>query len=88
MLMLTTHPSSVVQKRDLHVGGLGFGASGALAAITDPIREPSDPWLEAAHDAMHDADDYVHERPPWVALTFVALLGLTAGLLLSRRASS
>jgi ElaB/YqjD/DUF883 family membrane-anchored ribosome-binding protein len=87
MLMLTTHPSSVIQKRDLHVGGLGFDASGALAAITDPIREPSDPWLEAAHDAMHDADDYVHERP-WVALTLVALLGLTAGLLLARRTSS
>jgi ElaB/YqjD/DUF883 family membrane-anchored ribosome-binding protein len=87
MLMLTTPPNSVVQKRDLHVGGLGFGASGALAAITDPIREPSDPWLEAAQDAMQDADDYVHERP-WVAMTFAALLGLTAGLLLARRASS
>jgi ElaB/YqjD/DUF883 family membrane-anchored ribosome-binding protein len=86
--MLTAHPSSVFQKRDLHVGGLGFSASGALAAVTDPM-EPSDPWpasdswLERARSAAADADDYVHENP-WAALAVVALVGLAAGYLLAQ----
>jgi ElaB/YqjD/DUF883 family membrane-anchored ribosome-binding protein len=82
--MLTTHPSSVVQKRDLHVGGLGSSASGALAAVTDPARDAADSWLVRARDVVRDADDYVHNNP-WAALAVVALVGLTAGFLLSRR---
>jgi ElaB/YqjD/DUF883 family membrane-anchored ribosome-binding protein len=85
--MLTTHPSSVVQKRDLHVGGLGLGASGALAAVTAPVRDATDSWLERARDMARDADDYVHDSP-WAALAIVGLVGLTAGFLLSRRISS
>jgi hypothetical protein len=81
--MLTAHPSSVFQKRDLHVGGLGFGASGALAAVTDPIVQASDSWLDRARRAAFDADDYVHENP-WAALAVVAVAGLAAGYLLSR----
>jgi ElaB/YqjD/DUF883 family membrane-anchored ribosome-binding protein len=91
--MLTTHPSSVVQKRDLHVGGLGLNASGALAAVTDPVRDAADSWfvrdaadslLERVRDAVHEADDYVH-RSPWAALAIVALVGVTVGFALSRR---
>jgi ElaB/YqjD/DUF883 family membrane-anchored ribosome-binding protein len=82
--MLTTHPSTGVQKRDLHVGGLGADASGALAAVTDPMRDVADSWLVRARDAARDADDYVHGNP-WAALAVVGLLGLTAGYLLSRR---
>jgi ElaB/YqjD/DUF883 family membrane-anchored ribosome-binding protein len=83
-MMLTTSPSSVVQKRDLHVGGLGSSASGALAAITDPVFDAANPWLVRARDAVRDADDYVHDNP-WAALAVVALVGLSAGYLLSRR---
>ena len=83
--MLTTHPSSVVQKRDLHVGGLGASASGALAAVTDPVGDLADSWLKKAQDAARDAEDYVHDNP-WAALAVVAVVGLTAGYLLSRRA--
>jgi ElaB/YqjD/DUF883 family membrane-anchored ribosome-binding protein len=82
--MLTTDPSSVFQKRDLHVGGLGSSASGALAAVTDPVRDAADSWLEKVRDAVQEADDYVH-RNPWAALAIVALVGVTVGFALSRR---
>ena len=82
--MLTTDPSSVVQKRDLHVGGLGLSASGALAAVTDPEVDAVDSWFIRARDVARDADEYLH-RSPWAALAIAALVGLTAGFLLSRR---
>lgn len=86
-MILTTHPSSIVQKRDLHVGGLGSSASGALAAIADPVRSTADSWLARTRDVVRNADDYVHDYP-WAALAIVALVGVTAGYLLSRRAGS
>ena len=82
--MLTTHPSSVFQKRDLHVGGLGSSASGALAAVTEPVRDGVDSWLARARDAAQEAEDYVRDNP-WAALAAAALLGLAAGYLLSQR---
>ncbi len=85
--MLTTHPSSVLQKRDLHVGGLGSEPSGALAAVTDPFADLADSWLAKARDAVREADDYVHNNP-WAAIAVVACLGVAAGLLLSRGARS
>jgi ElaB/YqjD/DUF883 family membrane-anchored ribosome-binding protein len=82
--MLTAPTSSVEQKRDLHVGGLGASASGALAAVTEPAVDLADAWLARARHTAQAADDYVRERP-WSALAVVALLGLAAGFLLSRR---
>ena len=82
--MLTTHPSSVVQKRDLHVGGLGLSASGALAAVTDPVEDAADPWVDRVRAAVIEVDDFVHDNP-WAALAVVALVGAAAGYLLSRR---
>jgi ElaB/YqjD/DUF883 family membrane-anchored ribosome-binding protein len=82
--MLTTHPSSVVQKRDLHVGGLGSSASGALAAVTDPLRDAADSWLERARDVAQEADEFLR-RNPLASLAIAALAGLAAGYLLSRR---
>ena len=82
--MLTALTSSVEQKRDLHVGGLGASASGALAAVTEPAVDLADAWLARARHTAQAADDYVRERP-WSALAVVALLGLAAGFLLSRR---
>jgi ElaB/YqjD/DUF883 family membrane-anchored ribosome-binding protein len=82
--MLTTHPSSVFQKRDLHVGGLGSSASGALAAVSEPMRDAADSWLERARDVAQDADDYVRDNP-WAALALAALVGLAAGYLLAQR---
>jgi ElaB/YqjD/DUF883 family membrane-anchored ribosome-binding protein len=83
-MMLTTHPSSVFQKRDLHVGGLGSSASGALAAVADPMMDAADSWVDRLRGAVNDADDYVHDNP-WTALAVVALLGVATGYLLSRR---
>jgi ElaB/YqjD/DUF883 family membrane-anchored ribosome-binding protein len=82
--MLTAHPNSVVQKRDLHVGGLGASASGALAAVADPLRDAADSWLERARDVAQDADDYLRNNP-LAALAVAALVGLAAGYLLARR---
>ena len=82
--MLTTHPSSVFQKRDLHVGGLGSSASGALAAVTEPARDAADSWLVTARDVAQEADDFVRANP-WAALAVAALVGLAAGYLLSQR---
>jgi ElaB/YqjD/DUF883 family membrane-anchored ribosome-binding protein len=83
-VMLTADPSSVVQKRDLHVGGLGAGASGALAAVTDPLAEGVDSWVRRARDTVREADYFVHDQP-YAALAVVGLLGLAAGYLLARR---
>ncbi|HEY1315282.1 MAG TPA: hypothetical protein VGE92_15480 [Steroidobacteraceae bacterium] len=82
--MLTAPPSSVVQKRDLHVGGLGANAVGALAAVTDPAGEAAQTWLRRTRDAVRDADDFVHDNP-WAALGIVAVLGVAAGYLLAQR---
>ena len=82
--MLTTHPSSLVQKRDLHVGGLGAGVSGALAAVADPMHDAAASWGRRARNAAREADDFIHESP-YAALAVVGLLGLAAGYLLSRR---
>jgi ElaB/YqjD/DUF883 family membrane-anchored ribosome-binding protein len=83
-MMLTSHPSSVFQKRDLHVGGLGSSAAGALAAVADPMMDVADSWVHRLRGAVADADDYVHDNP-WAALAVVALAGMAAGFLLSRR---
>jgi ElaB/YqjD/DUF883 family membrane-anchored ribosome-binding protein len=83
-MMLTTHPSSVVQKRDLHVGGLGLSASGALAAVTDPVVDAADSWVDRLRTVAIEVDDYVHDKP-WAALAVAALVGAAAGYLLSRR---
>jgi ElaB/YqjD/DUF883 family membrane-anchored ribosome-binding protein len=82
--MLTAHPSSVEQKRDLHVGGLGADAAGVLAAVADPAAEAAQTWLRRTRDAVRDADDFVHENP-WAALGIVAVLGVAAGYLLAQR---
>ena len=81
--MLTTHPGSVVQKRDLHVGGLGAEAAGVLAAVTDPAADRIYSWRDRARSAAMDADGYVRVHP-WAALTAVAAVGLAAGYLLAR----
>ncbi len=82
--MLTAHPSSFDQKRDLHVGGLGANPSGALAAVTDRLPEGPEAWLRAARNAARDADSFVRANP-WVSLAVIALAGLAAGYLLSQR---
>jgi hypothetical protein len=80
--MLVSPSSSVAQKRDLHVGGLGSGGAGA-PAIIDPMIEAAG-WLHQSKKAARNADEYVHTNP-WTVLALVALAGLAAGLLLSQR---
>ena len=82
--MLTTDPNSIVQKRDLHVGGLGATVSGPLAAVADQVNDAALSWAERAQHAARDADDFVHDNT-YAALAVVGLLGLAAGYLLARR---
>jgi ElaB/YqjD/DUF883 family membrane-anchored ribosome-binding protein len=85
--MLTTRPDSIEQKRDLHVGGVGAGAVSTLAAVTDPMSDAAQSWLDGARRAVRDADDYVRDNP-WQALAVVALIGVAAGFLLARSSQS
>ncbi len=82
--MLTTLSSAGTQKRDLHVGGLGKSAGNPIAAVTQNAQDAADSWLDKARTAARDADDYVHGSP-WQAIAVAAVVGLTAGYLLSRR---
>jgi hypothetical protein len=81
--MLTAHPSTVVQKRDLHVGGLGAsrrGSSASLAPVSEAFIDQADSWLDRAREA----ETFIR-RNPWTAVALVGLLGLAAGFALSRR---
>lgn len=86
--MHTAKYNTVAEKRDLHVGGLGAGASGALAAVVDPLADSimgvSGAWMRKVKGAARSADDYVRTSP-WQAIGLIALVGLAAGYLLSRR---
>lgn len=83
--MLTAHPNTIVQKRDLHVGGLGMNPSGTLVAVTDRIFDADGTWLDRARDAVRDTDDFVKANP-WAALAVMAAVSFAAGYYLSRRA--
>ena len=82
--MLVTPSSSVVQKRDLHVGGLGSGAAGASATIVDPMIEAAGSWLYRGKRAARNTDEFVRTNP-WAALAIVALAAVAAGLWLAHR---
>jgi ElaB/YqjD/DUF883 family membrane-anchored ribosome-binding protein len=86
--MMTSRNSAIAEKRDLHVGGLGPSASAGLATIIEPLTDPmanaSERWLRLARDAARRADDSIRDNP-WAAVGVVALVGLAAGYLLSRR---
>jgi len=81
--MLVSPSSSVAQKRDLHVGGLGAGGAGAPSTVIDPMIEAAG-WLRRGRKAARNADEYVRMNP-WTALALVALAGVAAGLLASQR---
>jgi ElaB/YqjD/DUF883 family membrane-anchored ribosome-binding protein len=79
--MLTAHPSTVVQKRDLHVGGLGASHRVSSAApVSEAFIDQADSWLDRAREA-----EIFIRRNPWTAVALVGLLGLAAGFALSRR---
>jgi ElaB/YqjD/DUF883 family membrane-anchored ribosome-binding protein len=82
--MLTALPNTMNQKKDLHVGGLGMGTSGTLAAVTDRVFDTKDTWLDKARDAARDTDDFVKGNL-WAALAVMAALSFAAGFYLSRR---
>jgi ElaB/YqjD/DUF883 family membrane-anchored ribosome-binding protein len=82
--MLTVHPNTTNQKRDLHVGGLGMSTSGTLAAVTDRILDAEETWLDRARDAARQTDNFVKGNP-WAALAVMAAASFAAGFYLSRR---
>ena len=82
--MLTAHPNTIIQKRDLHVGGLGMSRSGTFGAVTDRVFDAEDTWLDKARDALRDTDDFVKGNT-WAALAVMAAVSFAAGFYLSRR---
>jgi len=81
--MLTAHPSTVVQKRDLHVGGLGSSrrvSAASTAALSEAFIDQADSWLDRAREA-----ELFIRKNPWTAVALVGLVGLAAGFALSRR---
>lgn len=81
---MITSARPAAEKRDLHVGGLGYDPSGALAAVVEPLVDASENWVQKARELIATADDYVRANP-WQAIGAVALIGVTAGFLLARR---
>jgi ElaB/YqjD/DUF883 family membrane-anchored ribosome-binding protein len=82
---MLTSPNGAAAKKDLHVGGLGAGATGALASVIDPLVEASETWVRRAREAVSSADDYVRNNP-WQAIGVVAMVGVTLGFLVARSA--
>lgn len=81
---MITSARPATEKRDLHVGGLGYDPSGALAAVVDPLVDASENWVQKARELIDTADEYIRDNP-WQAIGAVALLGVTVGFLLARR---
>ena len=76
-------------KKDLHVGGFDAVSSGnvpstTLASMIDPLVDASENWADKAREFVSSADDYVRNNP-WQALGVMAILGVTLGVLMSRR---
>jgi hypothetical protein len=84
--MLTSHSNSFVQKRDLHVGGLGSSGSDGSAMLIDPAIELTGSWLHRSKAAVRNANGHVRTNP-WTALALVALAGVALGYWLSERSS-
>jgi ElaB/YqjD/DUF883 family membrane-anchored ribosome-binding protein len=81
---MITSARAATEKRDLHVGGLGYDPSGALAAVVDPLVDASQNWVQKARELIDTADEYVRDNP-WQAIGAVALIGVAVGFLLARR---
>ena len=82
--MLTAHPSTVFQKRDLHIGGLGSSrvdTPALVAANSELLLDRANSWLNKARDL----EDFIRANP-WTAIALAGLAGLAAGVALSRRA--
>jgi ElaB/YqjD/DUF883 family membrane-anchored ribosome-binding protein len=84
--MVTAPLSSVVQKKDLHIGGLGAEATGTLASVTDAVPDMAESWVRWARGAAREADDFLRSNP-WTALAAAAAAGVAAGYLLSQQRS-
>jgi ElaB/YqjD/DUF883 family membrane-anchored ribosome-binding protein len=82
--MLTAHPSTVLQKKDLHVGGLGLTARANASAprgyVADDLNDSAQSWVDRARNA-----EVFIRTNPWTAVALVGLVGLAAGVALARR---
>ena len=80
---MMTSPNGAAAKKDLHVGGVGVTAGGALASVIEPLVDASENWVRKARDFVGTADDYVRNNP-WQAIGVMAMMGVTLGYFLSR----
>lgn len=82
--MIAAHPRLGLQKRDLHIGGVGSSALGAPVVVIDPMMEAAGSWRHKGKNAARNTDDFVRSNP-WTVLALAAAVGLAAGYLLSQR---
>ena len=82
--MLTAHPNSFAQKRDLHVGGRGAGNSNSMTALSFPVLDEPTLLAKTAKNVLREVDGYVRENP-WPTIAVLTTLGLLAGFALARR---
>jgi hypothetical protein len=59
---------------------------GSIAAAAEALIESAGTWVTKAKAAARSADDFVHASP-WQAIGAVALVGIAAGYLASRRSA-
>jgi ElaB/YqjD/DUF883 family membrane-anchored ribosome-binding protein len=78
--------NAIVEKKDLHVGGVGSRAPASRAGTAHlmDVRDASGVWSNGALNAVRNADGYVRDNP-WAAVGVSAFIGLAAGYLLSQR---
>ncbi|HEX3848662.1 MAG TPA: hypothetical protein VHV81_14860 [Steroidobacteraceae bacterium] len=82
--MVTAPLSSVVQKKDLHIGGLGAEAASTLAAVAEQVPDAAESLARWGRRAARQANDFLRANP-WAALAVAAAAGAAAGYLLSQQ---
>lgn len=80
--MITAHPSSVVQKKDLHFGGLGSTVGTAAPPLQ--VLPMQQDWRHKATVAANNASQMLQANT-WPALALAAAAGVLAGYFLARR---
>jgi len=83
--MDTAADQTVVRMKDFRAGEVGKQVSDALGAIADQFTQGMQTWKSKAKAAARSTDGLVRSNP-WQSVGTLALMGLAAGILVSRRA--
>ena len=82
--MNTAADQTVVRMKDFRAGEVGKQMSDVLGAIADQFTQGVQTWKSKAQAAAKSTDGLVRSNP-WQSVGTIALVGLAAGILVSRR---